>query len=82
MKVLRTIRNYLCNCGIENEEYLAIKKDAYVSNFMVWRLLHIIMTLAFGFLFINSLFSNMLEINKWIYLGAFGYSLIEVVIFF
>ena len=82
MKVLRTIRNYLCNCGIENEEYLVIKKDAYVSNFMVWRLLHIIMTLAFGFLFINSLFSNMLEINKWIYLGAFGYSLIEVVIFF
>lgn len=81
-KILKTLRNYICYCGIEREEYRAVKKDAYVSNFEVWRILHILMTLAFGILFIFSLCSGFVSDNKFFYLGAFAYSLIMSVLFF
>ena len=45
-KTLRTIRNYFCYCGIEKEEFRAVKKDAYVANFETWRVLHIVMDLV------------------------------------
>ena len=35
MKTLRIIRNYLCYCGVEKDEYKELKKYAYVSNFEV-----------------------------------------------
>ena len=53
MGIFRTIRNYICYCGIEKEDYNALKKDAYVSNFRVWRVLHILMAVLFGTLFIK-----------------------------
>ena len=82
MKILKTIRNYICYCGIEKDEFNAIKKDAYVSNFQVWRLLHILMTLVFLFLFINSLFSELLKQNLVFYLCALIYSAIATSLFF
>ena len=39
MSWLRTARNYFLYCGLEKEEYKAVKKDAYISNFVVWRVL-------------------------------------------
>ena len=50
MKVLRTIRNYYCYCGIEKDEYNAVKKDAYISNYKVWKILHFMMAAVFYFL--------------------------------
>ena len=82
MKLLRLIRNYICYCGIEKEEYNAVKKNAYISNFQVWRVLHIVMDLAFGVLFINSLFQNILAVNRILYLATFSYSLIATLLFF
>ena len=81
-KALRTLRNYICYCGIEKEEFKAIKKDAYVSNFAVWRVLHLLMDLAFGILFIFSVSSSFVADNKFFYLGAFIYSVIASVLFF
>ena len=81
-KVLRIVRNYFCYCGIEKEQYKAVKKDAYVSNFEVWRVLHLIMTIAFGVLFVFSLMSSLAASNRYYYLGAFIYSAIVCVFFF
>ncbi|MBO4324042.1 MAG: GGDEF domain-containing protein [Lachnospiraceae bacterium] len=82
MQVLRTIRNYCCYCGIEKDEYNAIKKDAYISNFRVWRMLHIFMVGAFGSLYVLSLFKDIMSSNSVFYMSAFVYSVIAAVLFF
>ena len=82
MKLIRTIRNYFCYCGIEKEEYKAVKKSAYVSNFEVWRVLHILMDVLFAALFIVAIVNDFVGVNKWFYLGAFGYSAIATIFFF
>ena len=82
MKFLRTLRNYFCYCGIEKEEFNAIKKNAYVSNFAVWRMLHLLMTAVFAFLSVSSLFNEMLKVNRLFYLGAFVYSAVALALFF
>lgn len=82
MKFLRRIRNDLCYCGIEKKEYDAIKKDAYTSNFEVWRLLHCVMSAAFAFLFVYSLFVDLFKSNSLFYLIALIYSIAATVAFF
>ena len=82
MTVLKTIRNYLFYCGIEKDEYNAIKKDAYVSNFEVWRILHFLMFAVFGLLYVNSLFSDLLKANRLFYLIALLYSAAAICCFF
>ncbi len=81
-KALKTIKNYICYCGIEKEEFKTVKKDAYVSNFQIWKILHIVMDVAFGSLFIFSLFNDLAKDNRFFYLGAFVYSLIATIFFF
>lgn len=79
---LRTVRNYFCYCGIEKDEYNSVKKDAYISNFQVWRILHVLMAAVFAFLYISSLFSDLLKENRLFYLLALIYSVIVVFYFF
>ena len=74
MKLLHTIRNYILYCGIEKDVYNAIKKDAYVSNFKVWRVLHCLMTFVFAMLFLGSLSVDIMVKNKLFYLLMFVYS--------
>ena len=80
--VLKTARNYFCYCGIEKDEYNALKKDAYVSNFEVWRILHVLMVLVFAVLYFSSLFSELMKDNRIFYLLALIYSVIAVVYLF
>ncbi|MBP5551322.1 MAG: GGDEF domain-containing protein [Bacilli bacterium] len=80
-KILTTLKNYLCYCGIDKDEYNSLKKEAYVTNFQVWKVLHILMVLAFGGLFINSLFVDSLKANTIFYLIAFIYSIVSAVLF-
>ena len=82
MKVLRLIRNCFFYFGIEKDEYNAIKKDAYISNFNVWKILHFLMAALFGALFIVSLRSELMKTNRLLYLLAFVYSVIAIVLFF
>lgn len=82
MKCLRTFIKYFCYCGISKEDYKAVKKDAYISNFVIWRVLHIFIAVVFGFLFIASLFDNPLKLNRVFYLSTFIYSAIVLVFFF
>ena len=81
-KTLRTLRNYVCYCGIEKEEFKAVKKDAYASNFQIWRILHIIMDIAFAILFVFAIFNDLAKDNLYFYLGAFIYSAVATVFFF
>ena len=81
-KALKTVKNYVCYCGIEKEEFKAVKKDAYASNFQIWRILHIVMDFAFALLFIFGLFNDLAKDNTYFYLGAFIYSVIATVFFF
>ena len=73
MKTLHVIRNYLFYCGIEKDEYNAIKKDAYVSNFEVWRVLHLMIAAVLACLIIASPFSALVGRNLTYYLGFFLY---------
>lgn len=82
MNILKTIRNYFFYCGIEKDEYNALKKDAYISNYVVWRVLHILMIAVFAFLLISSMMNDMLEMNRVFYLIAFCYSAIATLFFF
>lgn len=82
MRVLRILRNYLCYCGIEKNEYNAIKKDAYVSNFRIWRILHCLMAVVFAFLLIDSVFNDLLLQNMVFYFAAFIYSIVITCVFF
>ena len=80
--MLRTIRNYYFYCGIEKDAYNAIKKDAYVSNFEVWKILHFLMAAAFGVMYAISLFNTLVRPNRWFYLAGFLYSVIAIFLFF
>ena len=82
MKVVKVIRNFLLYCGIEKDEYNAIKKDFYVSNFVVWRILHFLMIGVSGSLFFSSLFNELLKQNSIFYLVLFIYSIVAAVFFF
>ena len=82
MKLLRKFRNYFCYCGIEKDEYNSVKKGAYISNFDVWRVLHILMTVILGLLFFSSIFSNLLSVNKLFYFLFFMYSAVATCFFF
>ena len=79
---LNYLRNLFCYCGIEKDEYNAIKKDAYVSNFKVWRILHILMAAVFAFLYIGSLLFDLMSANSLIYLVSLIYSVGASVYFF
>ena len=82
MNDLKKLCNYFFYCGIEKEEYKAIKKDAYVSNFIIWRSLHIFMAVVFGLLFVASIILDILSKNRGLYFGAFFYSALAVSFFF
>ena len=81
MKILKTIRNYYFYCGIEKDEYNAVKKDAYISNYEVWRVLHFFMSAVFGLLFLSSFTSDLMAMNRWFYLIALLYSVLATVAF-
>lgn len=81
MNILRKVRNYIFYCGIEKDEYKELKRDAYVSNFVVWRAIHCLMTVMSAFLFIESLSVGIMSVNKWFYLALLVYSASLTVLF-
>ena len=82
MKALRIVRDYICYCGIEKEDYNAVKKDAYISNYKVWRILQVFMVLAFAVLMVSSFFSGLMRSNRLFYSYMFLYSAISTCFFF
>lgn len=82
MKTWRTIRNYYLYCGIEKDEYNAVKKDAYISNYEVWKILHYMMAAVFGFLYLASFSNSLMAMNRWFYLLGLLYSVFAVAIFY
>ena len=82
MKILKTLRNYFFYCGIEKDEYNALKKDAYISNFKVWRVLHVLMTAVFGILFTSGYFIDFMKTNSRYYLVLLIYSAVAACLFF
>ena len=71
---IKTIHNFLFYCGTDKNEFKAVKKDIYISNFSVWRILHLFITFIFGILFVLSLVTDLFKINRAAYLFAFVYS--------
>ena len=82
MRGLKNLCNYFFYCGIDKEQYNIVKKDAYISNFVVWRILHFFMTAVFGLLFIVSLIYDLLSVNRVLYFSAFLYSAVAISFFF
>jgi hypothetical protein len=75
---LRTMRNYFFYCGIEKDEYNAVKRNVYISNFVIWRSLHIFMAVVFGLLFFASILIDFISFNRALYFGAFFYSTLAI----
>ena len=82
MKELRILRDYLCYCGIDKAEYNAVKRDAYISNFRVWRILHCAMIMVFASLYTYSNFRSFEVENSPLYMSLLFYSLISAFAFF
>ena len=82
MKLFKKIKNYFFYCGIEKEEFFALKKECYVSNFQVWKKLHILMATVFTILFVYSLLGDLLKSNMLFYMIAMIYSFIATGLFF
>ena len=82
MNIVKTIRNYYFYCGIEKDEYNAVKKDAYISNYKVWKILNFLMAAVFCFLYLASLQYRMMEINRWFYLIGFLYFICAIACFY
>ena len=82
MKFLKKLRNYFCYCGIEKEEYKQLKKDAYISNFEVWRVLNFLMVVAFAILFGLSFLDKVIIANRIFYCAMLIYSIVVSVVFF
>ena len=82
MKILRIIRNYFCYCGIEKDEYNSLKKELYVSNFVIWRTIHFIILAVFTVLFPLSTFIPFLKPLFPIYLSGFIYACAMIGLFF
>ena len=82
MRLLKKLCDYFFYCGIGKDEYNKIKKDAYVSNFIVWRILHVLIAVVFLFLFVVSLFDGPMVVNRWFYLASLIYFCLTSILFF
>ena len=82
MSFLKKLRNYFFYCGIDGKEYKAIKKEAYVSNFVIWRSLHFLIAATFIALYVIALLSNVVRQNAIIYLVGACYSVFVIILFF
>ena len=82
MRFLRTAYDYFFYCGAGKDEYNAVKKDAYVSNYKTWRFLHLLMVAAFTIMYLCSLVYDILDSNRVFYLFALVYSGIASILFF
>lgn len=45
---LKKVGNFLCYCGLSRGEYQSVRKDAYRSNYDVWKYLHLLIVLAYS----------------------------------
>ena len=78
---IKTIHNFLFYCGTDKKEFNAVKKNIYISNFSVWRILLSFTTVVFGILFVLSLVTDIFKINRAAYLFAFVYSITSLFLF-
>ena len=81
MRFLKTAYDYFFYCGAGKDEYNAVKKDAYVSNYKTWRFLHLLMVAAFTIMYLCSLVYDILESNRVFYLFALIYSVVASILY-
>lgn len=75
------IWKWLYSCGLPDEEYKKIKRQAYVSNFEVWKYLNILMLIAFSGVFAVTVFVPGLLSNSIPHLLVAGYFMVAVILF-
>ena len=66
---LRQSRNFFCYCGLSRDEYHLVRKDAYVSNFNVWKYMHLLIVVAYS---VMAVFSTRNQLT--------GCAMIEIVV--
>lgn len=81
-KYLQKLRDCFCYCGLSKEEYKIIKKDAYVSNFTVWKYLHVLMMLGYAVLMVMSMIYEGFSLPYMVHLGMMIYSIVGCILFF
>lgn len=79
---LNYLRNLVCYCGLTKEEYSSVKRDAYVSNYRVWKIIHVLMVLTYATLFLLSFLHTGMSFATYIRLVMFFYSVLATLIFF
>lgn len=51
--LLKRLRDVLCYCGVSKEEYASLKRDAYISNYHIWRVLHVFLFIGYAVLLLG-----------------------------
>lgn len=76
------IRDIFCYCGLTRDEYESVKKEAYISNFNVWKYLHALMILGYAIMTgFSALYGGLAQITL-IWLRMLSYSIIAGTCFF
>ena len=77
------LTSWLFYCGVSKDEYNSVKKDAYISNFKVWKYLHIFIAASFAVLVLESaLYNGLLFTGTVIRFGMMIYSALVAFLFF
>lgn len=76
------LAKYFVYCGVGKDEYLSVKKDAYVSNFRVWKFLHIFMLVAYVALLAEAFLNGGETATRVLRIATTAYTALVTVLFF
>ena len=78
----QSIVRLICYCGLSKDEYQTIKRDAYINNFAVWKILNALMILVYAIMAFVSVAFNGYNISSVIQIVMTGYFAIVNFLFF
>ena len=79
--ILLRLRDLFCYCGLSKEEYRGIKRQAYISNYQVWKYLHILLLAAYLFLAVALYCYDGLTISTFVQIWMSVYLLVASCLF-
>lgn len=74
-------RNLFCYCGLTKEDYRQVKKQAYISNFTVWKYLFALMLVAFMALLTVSFFRTGIDTRFFVLIIMMVLSVVFLILF-
>lgn len=76
------LRDLACYCGLSKEEYRSIKKEAYISNFQVWKHLHVLLFLGYAVMTLTFSIQDGGSPYAYVQLGMMTYLAVVSILFY